>query len=447
MTKVITYGTYDLLHFGHLRLLERAKALGDYLIVGVTADDFDKNRGKINVTQSLMERVEALRATGIADEIIIEEYEGQKIDDIKRYDVDIFTIGSDWKGKFDYLEEFCRVIYLPTTEGISSSEIRGKQRGLRLGLVGDSSIVEKVVRESVFVNGLEASGLYSENPVIKSKSECFDVPVFQEYDNLIDSADAIYIVSSPRKHFKHIAQALEKGKHVLCESPIVLNPGDCDKLFQLAHEKQVILMESIKTAYSTAYHRMILLIKAGVIGKVVSVDATCTSIRRLDTLDLYQLNNSWNSICAWGPNCLLPIFQILGTKNYQKKIISHLDNSEYFYDGFTKIDFVFPNAVASIKVGQSVKSEGELIVSGDKGYVFVPAPWWKTEYFEVRYENAENNRRYFYQLDGEGIRYELVSFTQAIETGKERSNISQDISREIVKVIGDFYKNLDTTYI
>ena len=88
-----------------------------------------------------------------------------------------------------------------------------------------------------------------------------------------------------------------------------------------------------------------------------------------------------------------------------------------------------------------------MIVSGDKGYVFVPAPWWKTEYFEVRYENAENNRRYFYQLDGEGIRYELVSFTQAIETGKERSNISQDISREIVKVIGDFYKNIDTTYI
>ena len=74
MTRVITYGTYDLLHHGHVKLLERAKALGDYLIVGVTADDFDKTRGKINVTQSLMERVEAVKALGIADEIIIEEY-------------------------------------------------------------------------------------------------------------------------------------------------------------------------------------------------------------------------------------------------------------------------------------------------------------------------------------------------------------------------------------
>ena len=91
MIKVITYGTYDLIHKGHIRLLERAKALGDYLIVGVTADSFDRERGKINVQQSLIERVEAVRATGLADEIIVEEYEGQKIDDIKRLSIDIFT--------------------------------------------------------------------------------------------------------------------------------------------------------------------------------------------------------------------------------------------------------------------------------------------------------------------------------------------------------------------
>lgn len=84
MIKVITYGTYDLLHYGHIRLLERAKSLGDYLIVAVTADDFDKVRGKINVQQSLTERIEAVRKTGLADEIIVEEYEGQKIDDIKK---------------------------------------------------------------------------------------------------------------------------------------------------------------------------------------------------------------------------------------------------------------------------------------------------------------------------------------------------------------------------
>ena len=95
MTRVITYGTYDLLHAGHLRLLERARALGDYLIVGVTSDDFDYNRGKINVKQSLAERIEGVKKTGLADEIIVEEYEGQKIDDIQKYGANIFTVGSD----------------------------------------------------------------------------------------------------------------------------------------------------------------------------------------------------------------------------------------------------------------------------------------------------------------------------------------------------------------
>lgn len=128
MTKVITYGTFDLLHYGHIRLLEKAKQLGDYLVVAVTADDFDKRRGKINVKQALIERIEAVRSTGIADEIIIEEYEGQKIDDIRRLGIDIFAVGSDWEGKFDYLNELCKVVYLPRTQGFQAAD-SGPRRG------------------------------------------------------------------------------------------------------------------------------------------------------------------------------------------------------------------------------------------------------------------------------------------------------------------------------
>ena len=135
MKKVITYGTFDLLHYGHIRLLERAKKLGDYLIVGVTSDDFDKIRGKINVQQSLSERIAAVRSTGLADKIIVEEYEGQEIDDIRKYGVDIFTVGSDWAGKFDYLNDYCKVKYLERTQGVSSTEIRGKDRELTMGII------------------------------------------------------------------------------------------------------------------------------------------------------------------------------------------------------------------------------------------------------------------------------------------------------------------------
>ena len=147
MTRVITYGTYDLLHYGHIKLLERAKALGDYLIVGITADGFDKTRGKINVQQSLIERIEGVRRTGLADEIIVEEYQGQKIDDIIRKEVDIFTVGSDWIGQFDYLNEYCKVVYLDRTKGVSSSEIRASNNEIRLGLVGDTPVLEKFSRE------------------------------------------------------------------------------------------------------------------------------------------------------------------------------------------------------------------------------------------------------------------------------------------------------------
>ena len=152
MVKVITYGTYDLLHYGHINLLKRAKALGDYLIVGVTADGFDRERGKINVQQSLMERIENVRATGIADKIIVEEYEGQKIDDIVHYGVDIFTVGSDWIGVFDYLKEYCKVVYLDRTEGISSTQLRSEKQLMKFGAIGDAPYICKFIKGSRLVN-------------------------------------------------------------------------------------------------------------------------------------------------------------------------------------------------------------------------------------------------------------------------------------------------------
>ena len=113
-------------------------------------------------------------------------------------------------------------------------------------------------------------------------------------------------------------------------------------------------------------------------------------------------------------------------------------DEEKTFDLFTKIDFSYENAVASLKVGKGVKSEGELVVSGTKGYIYVPAPWWKTDYFEVRFENVENNKRYFYQLDGEGIRYEIVAFIRKIAMKSINNDEDIKISKQIVKVVEDF---------
>jgi choline-phosphate cytidylyltransferase len=192
----------------------------------------------------------------------------------------------------------------------------------------------------------------------------------------------------------------------------------------------------------------VLLAKSGIIGQIVSVDSTCTSMADLATATEGDLSLIWNSISAWGPTGLLPIFQLLGTDYNSKTIATHLMEGSTDFDTFTKISFLYPHAVASMKVGQGVKSEGELLVSGTKGYIYVPAPWWKTDYFEVRYENPANNRRYFYQLDGEGIRYELVSFMKAVQTGTPLSSYIDDtLSSAIVSVISDFYQQKDTVLI
>lgn len=439
MVKVITYGSYDMLHYGHVRLLERAKALGDFLIVGITSDDYDKTRGKINLQQSLTERIEGVRNTGLADLIVVEEYEGQKIDDIKRYDIDIFTVGSDWEGTFDYLNEYCKVVYLPRTEGISSSEIRAKQRSIRLGLVGnnESRILNKYCSEAKFVNGAEVTGLCTRDQDVLNNHE--DLPVVKDYDELLDICDAVYLLSHPSLHYDQIKQAIEKRKHVLVEMPVVNDANQFDELYELATTNKVILMPAMKTAYATAYNRLLLLLKGGKIGKVVSVDATCTSIRDVVN-ENKEYKDIWNSICAWGPTALLPVFHILGTDYKQANIASLYFDKENHFDAFTKIDFFYDDAVASIKVGRGVKSEGDLIISGTEGYVYVPAPWWKTDYFEVRYEQQDNNKRYFYQLDGEGIRYELVAFIKAINSGVVPDYITESVARQVTKVIETYYQ-------
>lgn len=425
MRKVITYGTYDLLHYGHIRLLERAKKLGDYLIVGVTSDDYDKSRGKINVQQSLMERVEAVRATGLADEIIIEEYEGQKIDDVRRLDIDVFAIGSDWIGKFDYLKEYCDVVYLERTLGVSSTEIRSEKREVRLGLIGDSVFLNKVFRESKFVNGIKVTALLSDN-ISLIENELKNKAV-KSYNELLNVIDCVYIRSLPEKHFDQIITALESGKHVLCESPIALSVEQANKLYLLAKQKGVILVDAIKTAYANAFSRLLLLLKGGKIGNVISIDATCTSLRK-DITD-------WPGFYEWAPTALLPIFELLGVE-FQYKIITHKDKNGN--DIFTRVNLVFDQAMASITVGNGVKSEGNLVISGTDGYVYVPAPWWKTDYFEIRYEDPSNNKRYFYQLDGEGIRYELVAFAKAIEKKNLPSLISKKTSLGIVSICEAF---------
>jgi glycerol-3-phosphate cytidylyltransferase len=414
MRKVITYGTYDMLHQGHVNLLRRAKALGDYLIVGVTNDNFDRERGKLNVVNNVLERVEAVKATGLADKIIIEDYVGQKIDDILRYDVDIFAIGSDWEGKFDYLNEYCEVVYLPRTEGISSTMLRENlQEDVRIGIVGAGRIAERFVPESGFVNYVKVIGVYDIN---HAKAADFAQrhqleKVYDSYKALLNDVDCVYIASPHLCHYSQCKEALNKGKNVLCETPLVLKGDEARELFELAKSKKLVLMEANKTAHAPAFNHLITMVKSGLIGEVVDVSASESKLwgnRLTREIDPDQAGGSFYEM---GSYPLLPIIRLMGTQFVNVSFFSKMQNG---VDIYTQGVIQYPNGVCSFKLGLGVKTEGNLVISGTKGYAYVPSPWWLTDYYEFRFEDQNQNKKFFYKWDGAGLRYEIQEFVSCI---------------------------------
>lgn len=124
MKKIITYGTYDLFHHGHINIIKRARELGDYLIVGISTDEFNEKEKQKDTYFSFEERKMVIESLKFVDEVIPEKTWDQKINDIKKYDIDTFVIGDDWEGKFDFLKEYCEVVYLKRTEGVSSTQMK-----------------------------------------------------------------------------------------------------------------------------------------------------------------------------------------------------------------------------------------------------------------------------------------------------------------------------------
>ena len=413
MKTVITYGTYDLLHQGHINLLRRAKELGDYLIVGVTNDSFDRDRGKLNVRNNVLERVEAVKATGYADKILIEDYVGQKIDDIQKYNVDIFAIGSDWIGKFDYLNEFCEVVYLPRTQGISSTMLRNESQDVvKVGVIGCGRVANRFPAEADVVNGIAITACFDTNAdnMTAFARTYKGVKTCASYESMLAEVDAVYVATPHLGHYACIKTALNAGKHVLCETPMVLQGAQAKELFELAEQKGVILMKANKTAHCPAFNHLMVMIKSGVIGEVVDIEASLSQLLDKNGRE-FDATQAGGALYEQGSYPLLPIIRLMGCDYKNLNIYSRMANG---VDIHTKGVFRYDHAVCSFKVGLGVKTEGNLVISGTKGYAYVPAPWWLTDYYELRYEDQNKNQKFFYKWDGAGLRYEIQEFISCI---------------------------------
>lgn len=444
MTKVITYGTFDLFHEGHYRLLERAKALGDYLIVGVTTEHFDETRGKFDVIDPIIKRIENVKSTGFADMIIVEDHEGQKIEDIQKYGVDIFTLGSDWVGAFDYLKAFCEVVYLERTPNVSSTMLRGSTfKVTKVGLVGTGRIAGRFVAEARYASGLAVIGAYNpEQASVKQFSEKYaeyEIPVeTEDYEAFLSGVDAVYIASTHETHYGYAKAALSAGKHVLCEKPLAFTRKESEELYELASSKKVVLMEAIKAAYCPGFQQLLNVVQSGRIGEIKDVEACFSRIAQEESRERTDAKYG-GAFLEYGGNALMPIIKILG-KDYESVTFDSIDN-ELGTDDYTKIQIRYKDAMATAKVGMAIKSEGQLVVAGTKGYVIAQSPWWLTEKFDVRYEDESIIEHYEPRFIGDGLRYEMSEFISKIHgIGEKSYKLTAGESIVITGIVEEFVR-------
>ena len=444
MTKVITYGTFDLFHEGHYKLLERAKALGDYLIVGVTTEHFDETRGKFDVIDPIMKRIENVKNTGFADMIIVEDHEGQKIEDIQKYGVDIFTLGSDWVGAFDYLKTFCKVVYLERTPNVSSTMLRGSTfKVTKLGIVGTGRIAERFLMESRYASGLAVIGAYNpdQESVSQFRKKCaeYELPVeTEDYELFLAGVDAVYIASTHETHYSYVKAALSAGKHVLCEKPLAFTKKESEELYELASSKKVVLMEAIKAAYCPGFQQLLNVVQSGKIGEIKDVEACFSRIAAAESRERTDARYG-GAFLEYGGNALMPIIKILG-KNYESVTFDSIDN-ELGTDDYTKIQIRYKDAMATAKVGMAIKSEGQLVVAGTKGYVIAQSPWWLTEKFDVRYEDESIIEHYEPKFIGDGLRYEMSEFMAKIHgIGEKSYKLTAGESIAITGIVEEFVR-------
>ena len=388
MKKVITYGTFDMFHEGHYNILKRAKEYGDYLIVAVTGENYDIGRGKLSVRDSLATRMQNVRASGFADEIIVEEYLGQKIGDIIKYGVDVFVIGDDWRGKFDLISEYCELVYLPRTEGISSTQIREETfEKHRIGIIADRCDDNTLVADATKVAGFRVVSFYAEDVDLtedfSAKYGVEDVTTNFEY--FLKSVDMVYINTDLSDRYRYIRECLNSGKHVICDAPFTIDVDREKELLDLAADKGLILMHNLKNLHTTVFNR-------------VRIDCSaCKNDRRLKQR-FYELTAS----------ALSTVLNIMGTDydKIAKRVVKEGDSIEYMSMTIPYLDEEGnPATEVIINIGNNIRVGNKIEIVGTKGTIRLGDNWWRADAFELLPVYEDQSKLFHVNYDGNGFKF------------------------------------------
>ena len=327
--------------------------------------------------------------------------------------------------------------------GTVKSEEINRHTHLRIGVIGSGRGAGRFVREAGQVEGIQVTCVYHPHPDDSNSLRGF----LEDYapivgvgtmEDLFRLTDAVYIASPHETHYEYAKAALKAGKHVLCEKPMVFSREQAEELFAIAESEELVLMEGIKTAFCPGFIQLISLVKSGVIGEVKNIESCFTRLTPQGLREWTDLAYG-GSFTELGSYIILPIIKLLGTEDLEWDFRSVLN--EDGVDIFTRVEVNRGNTIAAGRCGIGVKSEGQLIISGTKGYVLVEAPWWKTTVFEIRGEDPNYRKRYTADFEGEGLRYEIADLQYRVQGYKGREyKLTKEESICMAEIFSAFLK-------
>jgi choline-phosphate cytidylyltransferase len=418
--RVITYGTYDLLHDDHLHQLGRARALGDYLIVAVLTDIFDAGRGKRFLAQDVVQRVEGIKATGLADEVVLEECD-DKINNILKYDIDIVAVFDAWEGPQAYVENlrrYCEVVFMSEQASrISSTTLRGI---VQMGITAPKPLVQELLAGAAVTSGVSIVSTH-----ITLVDDSSDDPT-KAGDNtqaagLHGHAEAVFLATGVGETMYSLHEALLSGKHVLCQAPLSLTREGAENAFKLAEERGVVLVESLQSAFTPAMERMTAIAQNGKIGRVISVDVSLNV-----GLSPTESHLGWQNYLFGLGEALAPIVRILHGHTVHDVSSQFIRSGTS--EGICKVTVNFGQATATVTIGYGLIMPEALVIIGTEGYLTMPTPWREASSFhlqfkDVNFEEASDRQDFHFATRRGGYRYDLAEFASVIKLGRRQSHM------------------------
>ena len=280
---------------------------------------------------------------------------------------------------------------------------------IKIGVIGTGSMasrfadeiahVQKTYLHSAFSPDEKELGRYCDKFGILNESH--------SVEELLDNVDAVYIASPYLTHYNYAKMAMLAGRHVLCETPFTQTYKEAQELYQIAEKKGLKLVLAWKTAFCPSFTNILDITKSGKIGEVVDISTTTTTLLRQDASTQFN-NERLTENAIYG---LLATIKVMGSSHKRiTRFIKKEDERILYCNMFMEYD----ETIAHVKAGTGVKSESSMVISGTKGYIYVPAPWWKPDYFEIRYENQSDNKKLYFPYEESGLRYEIKYFIDSI---------------------------------